>query len=61
VFATGAGEASRHSIGTAVVGGMLVSTLLNLFLIPVLYVLIAGAEERMRERGRRARRTPEQA
>ncbi|MBV8670967.1 MAG: efflux RND transporter permease subunit, partial [Candidatus Eremiobacteraeota bacterium] len=61
VFATGAGEASRHSIGTAVVGGMLVSTLLNLFLIPVLYVLIAGAEERVRERGRRARRTPEQA
>jgi hydrophobic/amphiphilic exporter-1 (mainly G- bacteria), HAE1 family len=50
VFATGAGEASRHDIGTAVVGGMLVSTLLNLFLIPLLYVLIAGAEERWRER-----------
>jgi HAE1 family hydrophobic/amphiphilic exporter-1 len=50
VFATGAGEASRHSIGTAVVGGMLVSTLLNLLLIPLLYLLIAGAEEKMRER-----------
>ena len=50
MFATGAGEASRHSIGTAVVGGMLISTLLNLFLIPLLYLLIAGVEERMRER-----------
>jgi len=50
VFASGAGEAGRHSIGTAVVGGMLVSTLLNLFLIPLLYVLIAGAEERFHQR-----------
>jgi HAE1 family hydrophobic/amphiphilic exporter-1 len=29
----------RHSVGTAVVGGMLFSTILNLFFIPVLYVL----------------------
>jgi len=50
VFATGAGAAGRRSIGTAVVGGMLLSTLLNLFLIPLLYALIAGAEERWRER-----------
>jgi HAE1 family hydrophobic/amphiphilic exporter-1 len=50
VFATGAGEAGRRSIGTAVVGGMLVSTLLNLFVTPVLYVLIAGTEERLRVR-----------
>ena len=55
VFATGAGEASRHSLGTAVVGGMLISTLLNLFIIPLLYIIIAGAEDRFRER-RRARR-----
>ncbi len=50
VFASGAGAESRHSLGTAVFGGMLVSTLLNLFLIPLLYIIIAGAEERMRER-----------
>ncbi|HEY5095443.1 MAG TPA: multidrug efflux RND transporter permease subunit [Candidatus Eremiobacteraceae bacterium] len=55
VFASGAGQASRHSLGTAVVGGMLLSTLLNLFVIPVLYAIIAGAEDRFRER-RRARR-----
>ena len=39
-FATGAGALGRHSVGTAVVGGMLVSTILNLFFIPVLYVLL---------------------
>jgi HAE1 family hydrophobic/amphiphilic exporter-1 len=39
-FATGAGAMGRHSVGTAVVGGMLVSTILNLFFIPVLYVLL---------------------
>jgi HAE1 family hydrophobic/amphiphilic exporter-1 len=38
-FATGAGAMGRHSVGTAVVGGMLLSTILNLFFIPVLYVL----------------------
>ena len=45
-FATGAGALGRHSVGTAVVGGMLVSTILNLFFIPVLYVLfktVSGA------------------
>ncbi len=55
VFASGAGAESRHSIGTAVVGGMLVSTLLNLFIIPLLYAIIAGYEERWRERRARLR------
>ncbi|MBV8199687.1 MAG: multidrug efflux RND transporter permease subunit [Acidobacteria bacterium] len=40
VFATGAGKEGRHSVGTAVFGGMLVSTVLNLAIIPVLYVII---------------------
>ena len=40
VFANGAGQAGRHSVGTAVAGGMLVSTLLNLIFIPVLYVIV---------------------
>jgi HAE1 family hydrophobic/amphiphilic exporter-1 len=39
-FASGAGAMGRHSVGTAVVGGMFVSTILNLFFIPVLYVLL---------------------
>jgi hydrophobic/amphiphilic exporter-1 (mainly G- bacteria), HAE1 family len=40
VFATGAGSESRHSVGTTVFGGMIVSTALNLFFIPVLYVIV---------------------
>ena len=40
VFATGAGEAARHSVGTAVAGGMLLSTFLNVVFIPILYVVV---------------------
>jgi HAE1 family hydrophobic/amphiphilic exporter-1 len=43
VFANGAGEAGRHSVGTAVAGGMFVSTILNIVFIPVLYVLVRTA------------------
>jgi HAE1 family hydrophobic/amphiphilic exporter-1 len=39
VFATGAGALGRRSVGTTVVGGMVLSTVLNLFFIPVLYVI----------------------
>jgi HAE1 family hydrophobic/amphiphilic exporter-1 len=39
-FATGAGAAARNSVGTAVAGGMLASTILSVVFIPVLYVLI---------------------
>ena len=39
-FASGAGKLGRHSIGTAIVGGMLFSTVLNLLFIPVLYVVV---------------------
>jgi HAE1 family hydrophobic/amphiphilic exporter-1 len=42
VFATGAGALGRRSVGTTIVGGMLLSTLLNLFFIPVLYVILSG-------------------
>jgi HAE1 family hydrophobic/amphiphilic exporter-1 len=39
LFSSGAGALARQSLGTAVIGGMLVSTALNLFVIPVFYVL----------------------
>ncbi len=38
VFATGASSEGRHSVGTTVFGGMFVSTFLNLFILPILYV-----------------------
>ena len=46
VFASGAGNAARHSLGTVVFGGMLVSTFLNLAITPVLYVIIKSLELR---------------
>lgn len=41
VFANGAGAAGRHSLGTAVCGGMLLSSVLSLYVVPVIYVLVA--------------------
>ena len=46
VVAHGAGQAGRHSVGTTVFGGMIVSTVLNLFFIPVLYLVIETVRER---------------
>jgi hydrophobic/amphiphilic exporter-1 (mainly G- bacteria), HAE1 family len=45
VVASGAGENGRHSVGTTVFGGMIMSTVLNLFFIPVLYLIIEGWRE----------------
>jgi len=44
VIASGAGAMSRWSLGTAILGGYLISTVLSLFLVPVLYVLIKQFE-----------------
>ncbi|MFW5735033.1 MAG: efflux RND transporter permease subunit, partial [Oceanidesulfovibrio sp.] len=40
VIASGAGAASRHSLGTSVFAGMLFATLLGTFFIPTLYIVI---------------------
>ena len=39
-LSTGAGAASRHDIGTGVVGGMISATILAIFLVPVFYVVV---------------------
>ena len=39
-IASGAGAVSRQQLGTAVIMGMLVATLLGIFLVPVLFVVI---------------------
>ncbi len=57
VVATGAGAASRHSIGTTVVGGMLAVTALGVLLVPAFYVAV----ERLAEWRRRAPAAPAQA
>ena len=52
--ATGAGAGARNSVGTAVAGGMLASTFLSIFFIPVLYVVIRTlAPGKVRRHGRR--------
>ncbi|HVL14770.1 MAG TPA: efflux RND transporter permease subunit, partial [Gemmata sp.] len=45
VIATGAGAASRQSLGTAVFGGMVTSTVLAVFFVPVFYVAIQSLIE----------------
>jgi len=52
VLATGAGAAARHSLGTAVFGGMVLATILSLAVVPVFFVVV----ERLRERFVRPRR-----
>jgi HAE1 family hydrophobic/amphiphilic exporter-1 len=52
VFAKGAGAASRNSVGTTVFGGMIFSTVLNLFFIPVLYVIVKSLTDRNTEASR---------
>ncbi|MEA5475912.1 efflux RND transporter permease subunit [Synechococcus sp. CCY9201] len=46
LFASGAGSASRISIGTVVFFGLLVATVLTLFVVPVIYRLVKGWERR---------------
>ena len=45
--ATGAGAASRQSLGTAVFGGMFVATFLSLFIVPILYIIIGKIRQRL--------------
>ena len=47
VIATGAGAASRQSLGTAVFGGMFISTFLSLFVVPILYIVIKQITNRL--------------
>jgi hydrophobe/amphiphile efflux-1 (HAE1) family protein len=46
MVASGAGAASRQSIGTTVFGGMLAATILTLLFVPVFYAVIEGWRER---------------
>ncbi|MEG4940810.1 efflux RND transporter permease subunit [Microcoleus sp. F4-D5] len=48
VFPTGAGAASRQSLGTAVFSGTFVATFLSLFVVPILYIVIGKIQARLR-------------
>src|SRR5690606_3384256 len=47
VIATGAGAASRQSLGTAVFGGMIAATFLAVFFGPVFYNVMQSLSERL--------------
>jgi Cu/Ag efflux pump CusA len=46
MLATGAGAASRQSLGTTVFGGMVAATVLTLVFVPVFYAVIEQWRER---------------
>lgn len=47
VFAGGVGAAGNRSIGTGAVGGMLVGTILGVFVIPILYILFQWLQDKV--------------
>jgi len=58
LIASGAGAASRHSIGTGVFAGMLVATLVGIFFIPLFFSVIRGLADRTRARSGRTAPAP---
>ena len=47
MFSTGAGAIGNKSIGTGAVGGMLIGTILGLFVIPVLFIIFQSLQEKI--------------
>jgi HAE1 family hydrophobic/amphiphilic exporter-1 len=47
VLATGVGASGNRSIGTGAVGGMLVGTILGVFIIPILFILFQWLQEKI--------------
>ncbi|MDD2451442.1 MAG: efflux RND transporter permease subunit, partial [Sulfurovum sp.] len=48
-ISSGAGAASRHSIGTGVIGGMLAATFIAIIFIPLFYILISKLSLKKKE------------
>lgn len=47
MVASGAGAVGNRSIGTGAVGGMLIGTLFGIFVVPVLFVIFQGIQEKI--------------
>jgi HAE1 family hydrophobic/amphiphilic exporter-1 len=56
-LANGAGAVGNRSIGISAVGGMLVGTVFGVVVIPVLFVILQGLQERLRGGGPAAKGT----
>jgi multidrug efflux pump len=57
MFASGEGANGRIAMGTAVVGGLLISSLLTLFVVPVMYSYFSTDRE-ARERKKKEKMNP---
>jgi HAE1 family hydrophobic/amphiphilic exporter-1 len=57
-IAKGAGAASRQALGTAVIGGMLASTLIAILFVPVYYVLMVRLSRRWGGKKKEAEKEP---
>jgi multidrug efflux pump len=57
-IATGPGANSLRAIGTGVIGGMLFSTLIAVFFVPLFFWLLESASERFARGKERAAPTP---
>jgi multidrug efflux pump len=55
-ISTGAGSASRHSIGTGVIGGMLAATFIAILFVPLFFRLLTASEGKARRGKGRASR-----
>jgi multidrug efflux pump subunit AcrB len=53
----GAGAQSRRPLGYAIVGGLVFSTVLTLFVVPAVYVILDGLRDRLRRPVAAPRRT----
>jgi HAE1 family hydrophobic/amphiphilic exporter-1 len=49
-LASGAGAIGNRTIGTAAAGGMLIGTVIGVFLIPGLYVVFETIDTKLKER-----------
>src|SRR6202012_1044599 len=49
IFASGVGANGDRAIGTGAIGGMLFGTLLGVFLIPSLFIIFQGLQEKLRK------------
>jgi HAE1 family hydrophobic/amphiphilic exporter-1 len=55
-IASGAGGISRQVLGTVVIGGMLASTLIAIFIVPVTFAVVERISHRFSSRSERKER-----